>query len=211
MSPAGALQGTTNLGDFKDPRSRCHMSHPMTTAVTQQRPCASHVLLSYASYRFIATGAEMTGEKARPSLPPQVLRTPESCQKISAKAPSMITTANAPVCPPVWGTKMEKHLSLSGSQWVSEVGKWTVQFWTKNHQRRFTLRLTWQLRLRRQGNSQDHAMALVPTSTAILLGATARVCGASNSCLDFLLFLVRDSCNFHRNRMKSVCWGDQAP
>jgi hypothetical protein len=119
MSPAGALQGTTNLGDFKDPRSRCHMSHPMTTAVTQQRPCASHVLLSYASYRFIATGAEMTGEKARPSLPPQVLRTPESCQKISAKAPSMITTANAPVCPPVWGTKMEKHLSLSGSQWVS--------------------------------------------------------------------------------------------
>ena len=43
----GALQGTTNLGDFKDPRSRCcHMSHPMTTAVTQQRPsmcftCAS--------------------------------------------------------------------------------------------------------------------------------------------------------------------------
>jgi hypothetical protein len=31
----------------------------------------------------------------------------------------MITTANAPVCPPVWGTKMEKHLSLSGSQWVS--------------------------------------------------------------------------------------------
>ena len=61
----------------------------------------------------------MTGEKAWPSLPPQVLRTPESCQKISAKAPSMITTANAPVCPPVWGTKMEKHLSLSGSQWVS--------------------------------------------------------------------------------------------